>query len=84
MTNHEVIHGFRIGNRCSWRNLVKFLKRNLNCIRFYLIREKNGNSMVIAHEQWALTSFLSLDSLAQRVEECGGSGAREAKNSIDC
>jgi hypothetical protein len=26
--------------------------------------QKNGNSMVITHEQWVLTSFLSLDSLA--------------------
>jgi hypothetical protein len=41
-----------------------FFKRNLNCIRVYLDRGKNGNSMAFTHEQWALTSFLSLDSLA--------------------
>jgi hypothetical protein len=64
MTNHEVIHGFRMGTKCSWRNLVKFLKRNLNCIRFYLTRAKMEISKVITHERWLLTSFLSLDNLA--------------------
>jgi hypothetical protein len=44
-------------------NLVKFLKGNLNCIRLYLNKGKIGNSMVITHEQWVLTSFLSLGSL---------------------
>jgi hypothetical protein len=44
-------------------NLVKFLKRNLNCIRFYLTRAKIEISKVITHEQWALTSFLSSDRL---------------------
>jgi hypothetical protein len=29
-----------------------------------LNKGKNGNSMVITHERWALSSFLSLDSLA--------------------
>jgi hypothetical protein len=64
MTNHEVIYGFRMGTKCSWPNLVKFVKRNLNCIRFYLTRARMEISMVITHEQWALTSFLSSDRLA--------------------
>jgi hypothetical protein len=63
MTNHEVIYGIRMGTRCSWRNLVKFVKRNLNCIRFYLTRAKIEISKVITHGQWALISFLSSDSL---------------------
>jgi hypothetical protein len=63
MINHEVIYGFRVGTRCSWRNLIKFLKRNLNCIRFYLTGAKMEISKVITHEQWALISFLSSDSL---------------------
>jgi hypothetical protein len=63
MTNHEVIYGFRMGTRCSWRNLIKFLKRNLNCIRFYLTRAKLEISRVITHEQWALIRFLWLGSL---------------------
>jgi hypothetical protein len=47
MTHHEVIYGFRMGTKCSWRNLVKYLKRNLNCIRFYLTRAKIEISKVI-------------------------------------
>jgi hypothetical protein len=43
-------------------NLVKFLKRNINCVRLYLSKGKNGNSMVITHEQGLLTSFLGLDN----------------------
>jgi hypothetical protein len=65
MTNHEVIYGFRMDARCSWRNLVKFLKRNLNCIRFYLIRAKMEISKVITHEHWALISFIRWGSLEQ-------------------
>jgi hypothetical protein len=38
-------------------------KINLNCIRFYLTRAKMEISMVIAHEQRVLTSFLRLGSL---------------------
>jgi hypothetical protein len=64
MTNNEVIYGFRMGTKCSWRNLVKFLKGNLNYIRFYLTRVKMKIFKVITHEQWVLTSFLSWDSLA--------------------
>jgi hypothetical protein len=41
-----------------------FFKRNLNCIRLYLDKGKNENFMVFTHEQWALTSFLSLYRLA--------------------
>jgi hypothetical protein len=67
MTNHEVIYSFRIGTKRSWQNLVKFLKRNLNCIRLYLTRAKNGNFKVITHEQGVLTSFLRLDSLEFKV-----------------
>jgi hypothetical protein len=60
MTNHETIYCFRISTKRSWRNLVKLANRNLNCIRFYLTRAKNGISMVITHEQWLLASFLRL------------------------
>jgi hypothetical protein len=58
MINHEVIYGFRMGTRCSWQNLVKFLKRNLNRIRFYLTRAKMEIYMVITLEQWVLANFL--------------------------
>jgi hypothetical protein len=64
MTHREEIYGFRMGTKCSWQNLVKFLKRNLNYIRFYLTRAKMEISKVITHERWALTSFLRLGSLA--------------------
>jgi hypothetical protein len=64
MTHREVIYGFRMGTKCSWQNLVMFLKRNLNYIRFYLTRAKMEISKVITHERWALTSFLRLGSLA--------------------
>jgi hypothetical protein len=63
MTYHEVINGFRMSIKCSWLNLIMFLKRNLNCIRFYLTRAKMEISNVITHERWALTSFLSSDRL---------------------
>jgi hypothetical protein len=63
MTHHEVIYDFRMGTRCSRRNLIKFLKRNLNCIRFYLTRAKLEICRVITHEQWTLISFLRLGSL---------------------
>jgi hypothetical protein len=63
MTNHEVILSHGILIKCSWRNLVKILKRNLNYIRLYLNKGKNGISMVITHEHGVLTSFLRLDSL---------------------
>jgi hypothetical protein len=63
MTNHEVILSFRISTKCSWRNLVKFFKRNLNYIRLYLNKVKSGISLVITHEQGVLTIFLGLDSL---------------------
>jgi hypothetical protein len=49
MTNHEVIYGFSLDTKCSWRDIVKFLKMEI--------------SKVITHEQWALTSFLSSGSL---------------------
>jgi hypothetical protein len=62
MTNHEMILCFRISTKCLWRNLVKIFKRNLNYIKFYLNKDKIGISMVITHEQGALTSFLGLDS----------------------
>jgi hypothetical protein len=64
MTNHGVIYGISMGTKCSWRNLVKFLKGNLNCISFYITRAKLEFSKVISHEQWVLTSFLSWASLA--------------------
>jgi hypothetical protein len=64
MTNHEVFLSIMTSTKCSRWNLVEFLKRNLYCIRLYLNKGKNGNSMVITHEQWALTCLLSLDSLA--------------------
>jgi hypothetical protein len=64
MTKHVVFLCFRISTKCSLRNLVKFIKRNLNCIRLYLNKGKNGIFMVITHEQGFLTSFLSFDSLA--------------------
>jgi hypothetical protein len=63
MTNHEVILSFRINTKCSWRNLVKFFKRNLNYIRLLLNNAKNGISMVITQEQVVLTSFLILNRL---------------------
>jgi hypothetical protein len=63
MTNHEVIYDFRMGTKCSWRNLIKFQKINLNCIRFYLTRAKMEISKVITHEQRVLISFLRLGSL---------------------
>jgi hypothetical protein len=63
MTNHEVTLCFRISTKCSWRNLVKLFKRNLNYIRLYLNKGKSGISMVIAHEQGILTSFSGLDSI---------------------
>jgi hypothetical protein len=63
MTNHEVILSFRINTKCSWRNLVKFFKRNLNYIRLLLSNAKNGISMVITQEQVVITSFLILNRL---------------------
>jgi hypothetical protein len=63
MTNHEVILSFRINTKCSWRNLVKFFKRNLNYIRLLLNNAKNGISMVITQEQVVLTSFIILNRL---------------------
>jgi hypothetical protein len=63
MTNHEVILSFRINTKCSWRNLVKFFKRNLNYIRLLLNNAKNGISMVITQEQVVITSFLILNRL---------------------
>jgi hypothetical protein len=64
MTNQEVILILRISTKCSWGNLVKFLKRNLTFIRLYLNRPKGEKSMVITHEQVVLTIFLGLDSSA--------------------
>jgi hypothetical protein len=63
MTNHDVIYGFRMGTKCSWRNLVKFQKINLNCIKFYLTKAKIEIFKVITHEQRVLTCFLRLGSL---------------------
>jgi hypothetical protein len=63
MGNHEVTLSFRISTKCSWRNFVKFFKRNLNYIRLYLNKGKSGISMVITHESRVLTSFLGLGSL---------------------
>jgi hypothetical protein len=57
MTNREVFLSFRSSTKCSWCNLVKFLKRNLNCIRLYLNKGKNGISMIITNEQGVLTSI---------------------------
>jgi hypothetical protein len=42
---------------------LSFKKRNLNCIRFYLIRAKIEISKVITHERWVLTCFLRWGSL---------------------
>jgi hypothetical protein len=42
MTNHEVILRLRINTKCSWGDLVKLFKRNLNCIRLYLNKGKSG------------------------------------------
>jgi hypothetical protein len=44
---------------------LSFEKINLNCIWFYLTRVKMEISKVITHEQWVLTSFLSLGSLEE-------------------
>jgi hypothetical protein len=63
MTNHEVIYDFSMGTKCSWRNLVKFLKRNLNCIRFYLTRAKIEISKVITHEQKCSNKFSKVGQL---------------------
>jgi hypothetical protein len=41
MTHHEVILSLRISTKCSWRNLVKILKRNLIYIRLHLNKGKN-------------------------------------------
>jgi hypothetical protein len=57
MINDEVIYGFSMGTKCSLRNLVKFLERNLNCIRFYLTRAKMEISKVITHEQKCSNKF---------------------------
>jgi hypothetical protein len=57
MTDHEMILCFRISTKCSWLNLVKFFKRNINYIRLYLNKGKIGISMVITHEQGFLKSF---------------------------
>jgi hypothetical protein len=61
MTNHEVILRFRLSTKCSWRNLVNFLKRNLNYVRLYINKGKSEISMVITHEQGVITCFLRLD-----------------------
>jgi hypothetical protein len=63
MTNHEVIYSFSMDTKCSWRNLVKFLKRNLNCIRFYLTRAKIEISKVITHEQKGSNKFSKVGQL---------------------
>jgi hypothetical protein len=42
----------------------KFLKRNLNCIRFYLTRAKMEISTFITQKLWVLTSFLRWSSVA--------------------
>jgi hypothetical protein len=54
MTNHEVTYGFMMGTKCSLRNPLKFQKLNLNCIRFYLTRAKNGNFQ--GHNSWTMGS----------------------------
>jgi hypothetical protein len=64
MTNHEVILSLRISTKCSWGDLVKFLKRNLTFIRLYLNKAKGENSMVITHEHGVQIIFLGLHSLA--------------------
>jgi hypothetical protein len=43
--------------------LLSSYKRNLNYIRLYLNKGKNGISMVITHEQGILTRVLRLDNL---------------------
>jgi hypothetical protein len=63
MTNHEVLLCFRISSKGSWSNLVKFLKRNLNCIRLYFNKGKNGISMVITHEQGGSNNIPRFESL---------------------
>jgi hypothetical protein len=63
MTNHEVILCFRINTKCSWRNLVKFFKGNLNYVRLSLNKGKSGISMVITDEQGVLKNSLGLGSL---------------------
>jgi hypothetical protein len=61
--NHEVIYRFRMGTRCSRRDLVKFPKGKLNCNSFYLTRAKLEFFIAITHEQRVLISFLSWASL---------------------
>jgi hypothetical protein len=63
MTKHEVISSLRRNTKCSWLNLAKFFKRNLNYIRLYLNRGRNRISMLITLEQGVLTSFLGSGSL---------------------
>jgi hypothetical protein len=63
MTKLEVILSFRRSTNCSCIIIVKILKENLNYLRLHLNKGKNGNSIVITHEQGILTSFLRLDSL---------------------
>jgi hypothetical protein len=58
-----VILSFRISTKYSCRILVMILKENINNLRLHWNKVKNGNSIVIAHEQGVLTSFLGLDSL---------------------
>jgi hypothetical protein len=70
MTNHEVILSFRISTKCSWRNLVKFFKRNLNYIMLYLNKGIIGISLFITHEREVLTSFLVLGSLDLILGKC--------------
>jgi hypothetical protein len=63
MTKHEVISSLKVRYYVHVGSLLSSFKRNLNYIRLYLNKSKNGNSILITHEQWVPTSFLGLDSL---------------------
>jgi hypothetical protein len=49
--------------RVQGETLLSSSKRNLTYIRLHLNKGKNGNSMVITHEQGVLAPFVRLDNL---------------------
>jgi hypothetical protein len=67
MNNYEVIYDFSMDTKCSWRNIAKFLKRNRNYIRFYLIRAKTKICKVITHEQKGCNKFFRVGQLRSNL-----------------
>jgi hypothetical protein len=56
-------HALGLALSVHGETLLSSYKRNLNYIRLYLNKGKNGISMVITHEQGILTRVLRLDNL---------------------